>query len=109
MDEKNTMTTAELEFVMDGITTRMQVAMNSMKEANANAINKMAESNKLLRSAVKYICASMLLVVIFVVAGFVIDHQIWNGYVRDLQERMVSSGVMINETIPQSGQGANDR
>ena len=49
----------ELEFVMEGITTRMQIALE-----------KMAESNKLLLSAVKWVCA--VSIVIVVVLGAII-------------------------------------
>ena len=49
----------EWEFVMEGITTRMQLALE-----------KMAESNKLLHSAVKWVCA--VSIVIVVVLGAVI-------------------------------------
>lgn len=49
----------EWEFVMEGITTRMQIALE-----------KMAESNKLLHSAVKWVCA--VSIVIVVVLGAVI-------------------------------------
>jgi hypothetical protein len=49
----------EWEFVMEGITTRMQLALE-----------KMAESNKLLHSAVKWVCA--VSIVIVVVLGAII-------------------------------------
>ena len=49
----------EWEFIMEGITTRMQLALE-----------KMAESNKLLHSAVKWVCA--VSIVIVVVLGAVI-------------------------------------
>ena len=43
----------EYEFIMDGITTRMQIALE-----------KMAESNKLMHSAVKWVCAVSIVIVI---------------------------------------------
>lgn len=49
----------EWEFVLEGITTRMQMALE-----------KMAESNKLMHSAVKWVCA--LSIVIVVVLGAII-------------------------------------
>lgn len=49
----------EWEFIMEGITTRMQLALE-----------KMAESNKLLHSAVKWVCA--VSIVIVVVLGAII-------------------------------------
>lgn len=49
----------EYEFIMDGITTRMQIAME-----------KMAESNKLMHSAVRWACA--VTIVSILVLGFII-------------------------------------
>ena len=40
----------EYEFIMEGITTRMQMALE-----------KMAESNKLMHSAVKWVCSVSIL------------------------------------------------
>ena len=59
MNDQENRTTQELEFVMEGITTRMQMALE-----------KMAESNKLLHSAVKWVCA--VSIVIVVVLGVII-------------------------------------
>ena len=61
MDENEKKSMQEYEFVMDGITTRMQLA-----------IEKMAESNKLMHSAVKWVCTVAMVVVPIVVAGFII-------------------------------------
>ena len=52
MDDKNERTPQEYEFIMDGITTRMQVALE-----------KMADSNKLMHSAVKWVCAVSIVIV----------------------------------------------
>lgn len=46
MDEQEKRAQQEWEFVLEGITTRMQMALE-----------KMAESNKLMHSAVKWVCA----------------------------------------------------
>jgi len=52
MDDKNERAPQEYEFIMDGITTRMQVALE-----------KMADSNKLMHSAVKWVCAVSIVIV----------------------------------------------
>ena len=59
MSEHGDRTQQEWEFVMEGITTRMQLALE-----------KMSDSNKLLHSAVKWVCA--LSIVIVVVFGVII-------------------------------------
>lgn len=59
MDEQENRAQQEWEFVLEGITTRMQMALE-----------KMAESNKLMHSAVKWVCA--LSIVIVVVLGAII-------------------------------------
>lgn len=59
MNEQENRSAQELEFVLEGITTRMQIALE-----------KMAESNKLMHSAVKWVCG--LSVVIVIVLGAII-------------------------------------
>ena len=59
MNEQEKRSAQEWEFVLEGITTRMQMALE-----------KMAESNKLLHSAVKWVCA--VSVVIVIVLGAII-------------------------------------
>jgi len=59
MSEQEKREQQEWEFVLEGITTRMQMALE-----------KMAESNKLMHSAVKWVCA--LSIVIVVVLGAII-------------------------------------
>ena len=53
MNEQEKRSAQEWEFVLEGITTRMQMALE-----------KMAESNKLLHSAVKWVCAVSIVIVI---------------------------------------------
>ena len=60
----------EYEFIMDGITTRMQIAMEKMTESNTAALTKMSESNKMMHSAVRWACGVTIVVV--VVLGFII-------------------------------------
>ena len=53
MNEQEKRSAQEWEFVLEGITTRMQMALE-----------KMAESNKLLHSAVKCVCAVSIVIVV---------------------------------------------
>ena len=52
MEEQEKRGTQDLEFIREGITTRMQMALE-----------KMAESNKLLHSAVRWVCAVSIVIV----------------------------------------------
>lgn len=52
MDENEKRTPQEYEFIMEGITTRMQMALE-----------KMADSNRLLHSAVRWVCAVSIIIV----------------------------------------------
>ena len=61
----------ELEFILDGITTRMQMAMEKITESNREALGKISESNKLLHSAVKWVCA-VSIVIVFVLGAIII-------------------------------------
>ena len=59
MSDQEKRSTQEWEFVLEGITTRMQMALE-----------KMAESNKLMHSAVRWVCA--VSIVILTVLGAII-------------------------------------
>ena len=50
-DEKRS--AQEMEFILEGITTRMQMALEGM-----------AESNKLMHSAVRWVCAVSIVIVL---------------------------------------------
>lgn len=91
----------EFEFIMEGITTRMQIAME-----------KISESNKMLRSTVKYVCLSMLIVIAVVVSGFLMNNRLWFEHMNDLKSG-VSAGEVVSasegEEVFQFRKGANDR
>ena len=87
----------EYEFVMEGITTRMQIAME-----------KISESNKLLRSTVKYVCLVMLAVVFIVIAGFIINNQLWISHVNHVRNSAVCEVVGAGEEVSQFRPGTND-
>lgn len=82
MDER---TPQEYAYITDGITRRMQTA-----------IEKMAESNRMFRSTVRWVCIVMLIVVLIVTGGFLAETKIWMDHVNH-----VRSEVQANETIPQ--------
>ena len=63
MSEQEKRSTQELEFILEGITTRMQMAMEKITESNTAALGKISESNKLMHSAVKWVCAVSIVIV----------------------------------------------
>ena len=79
----------EYEFIMDGITTRMQIALE-----------KMAESNRILRSTVRYVCVTTLAAIIIVVLGFIISNKIWIGHVNTLRGSEVSASEKVSQLGP---------
>ena len=83
----------EYSYIMDGITTRMQLA-----------IQKMAESNHMFRSTVRWVCIIMLIVVITVVSGFLIETKIWFDHVDHIR----ASEVVTSETVQQYGNAGGD-
>lgn len=95
----------EWEFVMEGITTRMQMAMEKLSESNKNAMDKITESNKMLHSTVKFVCIAMLVVVL----SLVINNAIWIRHVNNLRSTTYVSEEVTDATIPQFGSGTNDR
>ena len=78
-------TPQEYAYIMDGITTRMQLA-----------IEKMSESNKMFKNTVRWVCIIMMIIVMIVVGGFLAETRIWIGHVNNLR-----SEVVAHETIPQ--------
>ena len=89
MGDPNEKDKLELEFLMEGVTTRMQTAME-----------KLAESNR-TQSAVS------LAIIIIVVAGFIINNKMMIDHVNSIRGSAASEAVN-HETIPQLGPGQGD-
>ena len=75
----------EYEFVMEGITTRMQTALEKQS------------------ASVRWVCIVMLITVMMVIAGFVINNVIMINHINDIR-----SEVSAHETLSEQRQGAND-
>lgn len=97
MSDNNERTPQEYAYIMDGITVRMQTA-----------IEKMAESNKLFRSTVKYVCIVMILVVLIMASGFIVNNVIMINHVNSLRSSMAGE-VVTYETVFQQRSGTGDR
>lgn len=82
----------EYEFVMEGITTRMQIALEKMADSN----QAMSESNKRL-------CRMFIVALVIVVLGFIVNNVIWMH--RDTGKTITSevvtdAGARAAETLP---------
>lgn len=97
MCDKTDRTQQEYEFIMEGITTRMQMAMD-----------KLAECNKQARSTIKYVCNVMLTAIIVIVIGFIVFTHIWIGHVDNIRANLGVSGVTAGEEVSQLGPGTDD-
>lgn len=75
----------EYEFVMEGITTRMQIALEKQS------------------ASVRWVCIVMLVTVLLVISGFIVNNVIMINHINDIR-----SGVSASETIPELRPGAND-
>ncbi len=81
MPENDERTTQELEFVMEGITTRMQTALEKMNDANRMMSEAAREANK----TVRHVSRTYVAVLILVIAGFIVYHAMWIAHVNDLR------------------------
>lgn len=87
----------EWEFIMEGITTRMQMAMD-----------KLGDNNKALRSIVKWVCVFALIMTLLTVTGLIVQNRMWMAR-EDAQARETVIGEVIpDEEIPQLRSGQND-
>lgn len=107
MADNGERTPQEMEYILDGITTRMQMAMENITQNSKNALEKMAESNRAMRSSHRWLCVTLLSVIIIVVSGFVLTTHIWIGHVARIQASAVSE-VSPDEALPEFRPGAGN-
>ena len=81
----------EYEFVMEGISTRMTLALE-----------KMADSNRMMSESNRRLCHTLILVVFIVVLGFILYTQLWINHVDHVRSS-VASEVGASETVSQLG------
>ena len=89
----------EYEFVMEGITTRMQTALEKMSESN----QLLAENNRTLAENNRRQGRVMVAVLIIVMLGFIINNIIMINHINDIR-----NGVSAYEAVSEQRQGAND-
>ena len=83
----------EYEFVMEGITTRMQIALE-----------KMADSNRMMSDTNKRMCRMMIITVVIFALAFLINNVLMINHINEIR----GSGVSANETVSEYRPGAND-
>ena len=84
----------EYEFVMEGITTRMQIALEKMSESN----RMMSDTNKRLCDTITNHNRMIVVVVLIVVLGFIVNNMVWINNVRTIR-----SEVSAHEEVSQFG------
>ena len=83
----------EYEFVMEGITTRMQIALE-----------KMADSNRMMSETNKRLCRTLILAMVVFALAFLANNVLMINHINDIR----SSGVSANETVFELRPGADD-
>ena len=76
--ENNTRQQQEYEYVMEGITTRMQIALEKQS------------------ASVRWVCIVMLVTVMLIIAGFIVNNVIMIDHINDLRGE-----VSAYETVSQ--------
>ena len=78
----------EYEFIMEGITTRMQMALE-----------KMAESNRMMSESNRRLCRMFIAALVVVVLGFIVNNVIVINHINGIRRSEVSA----HETVSQLG------
>lgn len=99
MENNERRTQQEYEFVMEGITTRMQIALEKMSESN----RMMADNTKMMADNNRHQGKVMIAVLIIVVLGFIVNNIIMINHVNNIRNE-----VSAYETVSELGSGAND-
>ena len=93
MDAKNDRQQQEYEFVMEGITTRMQIALE-----------KMADSNRMMSDMNKRMCRMMIITMVVFALAFLVNNVLMINHINNIR----GSGVSASEEVPELRPGAND-
>jgi hypothetical protein len=91
----------EYEFVMEGISTRMTLALEKMADSN----RMMSETNKRMCAVFRVMCVMMILVVLIVALGLIIDHQLCNrNHTNTTASEVVAyAGAESAQTVSEPG------
>lgn len=94
----------EFEFILEGITTRMQLAIEKMAESN----RQMSESNRRLCEVLKIMCATVIAVVVIVAMCLTVNNRLWmtreeRTGTNTASEVVTDAGTDVDASIPESG------
>lgn len=99
MDEKEKQASVPY-FIHEGVMTRMERVIETMKESGADsmgkmkeAVQEMSENNKRMLSALRTVCIALVLAVIVFVIGYTINNNSWIRYVEGLHTEVTDAGV----------------
>ena len=70
----------EMAYILDGITTRMQMAMESITKTSKDATDKMAESNRIMKTSIICVCITMILALLISFGGPIIAIKMIHEY-----------------------------
>ena len=99
MDDKIERTPQEMEYILDGITTRMQMAMESITKTSKDATDKMAESNRILKTSIICVCIAMILALLISIGGTLITIELIHR--NHAQPAACACEVTEHETLSQ--------
>lgn len=100
MDDKNERGPQEMEYILDGITTRMQMAMESITQTSKDATEKMAESNRIMKTSIICVCVAMILALLIAIGGIIVSIQLVHN--NHSQPAACACEVTANETLSES-------
>lgn len=79
-------------FVVEGIMTRMDMAMDRLKESSADSLAKMSATvkemsmnNKRMLIALVTVCVTLVFAIVIFVVGYTINNNNWIRYVEQLE------------------------
>lgn len=87
----------EMEYILDGITARMQMAMESITKTSKDATEKMAESNRIMKSSIICVCVAMILALLISIGGTIITIQMIHA--NHAQTAACACDVTADETL----------
>ena len=106
MDDKNERGPQEMEYILDGITTRMQMAMESITKTSKDATEKMAESNRIMKTSIICVCVAWVLSLLISIGGTIITIQLIHN--NHSQPAECACEVTTDETVSEFRPGAGD-
>lgn len=90
MTEQEERQQQEWEFIFEGVTTRMTLAIKS------------------IRTIAKWVCIMAVVMVLLTAVGLIINNRLWMSYTNQLRQEARISEVIPGEAVSQPGSGAAD-